>query len=111
MKMNKNRAEELLVPLKKGTAEGISKPWAERLIEALEYVIENESTKESFYLDKDFVRLYNAVADIVNFCWGDDGWIGTENIRKSGKFLEMMGEVGTSILPFVPKSEENEELD
>lgn len=44
--MNKNRAEELLVPLKKGTANGISSQWKERLIEALEYVIENESTPE-----------------------------------------------------------------
>ena len=43
MKMNIHRAKELLVPLKKGNANGISPEWAARLIEALEYVIENES--------------------------------------------------------------------
>jgi len=42
MKMNKLRAEELLTPLKNGSAKGISDAWKDRLIEALEYVIENE---------------------------------------------------------------------
>lgn len=47
LKMNKHRAEELIKPLYKETAEGISQGWAQRLIEALEYVIENETKKES----------------------------------------------------------------
>jgi len=43
MKMNLYRAQELIEPLRKGTAEGISQHWQARLIEALEYVIEHES--------------------------------------------------------------------
>ena len=42
LKINRARAEELIVPLRKGTAEGISQAWQARLIEALEYVIEHE---------------------------------------------------------------------
>lgn len=45
MKMNINRAQELLVPLKNGTANGISLEWSARLIEALEYVIEHEAAQ------------------------------------------------------------------
>lgn len=47
LKMTKERAEELIRPLYKQTARGISEQWATRLIEALEYVIENETKKES----------------------------------------------------------------
>ena len=43
LKMNLRRAQELIEPLKNGKANGISKAWQARLIEALEYVIENES--------------------------------------------------------------------
>lgn len=43
MKMNRSRAKELLIPLKNGKATGISQHWKDRLIEALEYVIEHES--------------------------------------------------------------------
>ena len=43
MKMNLHRAQELIEPLRKGTANGISEHWRARLIEALEYVIEHES--------------------------------------------------------------------
>ena len=46
MKMNKDRAEELLVPLRNGTAENISAEWPKRLIEALEYVIETSPRLE-----------------------------------------------------------------
>ncbi len=42
-KMNLHRAQELIDPLRKGTAEGISQHWQARLIEALEYVIEHET--------------------------------------------------------------------
>jgi hypothetical protein len=42
-KMNLHRAQELIVPLRKGTANDISLAWRARLIEALEYVIEHES--------------------------------------------------------------------
>jgi hypothetical protein len=42
-KMNLHRAQELIVPLRKGTANDISLAWQARLIEALEYVIEHES--------------------------------------------------------------------
>jgi hypothetical protein len=42
MKMNLDRAQELIEPLRKGTAEGISPMWQERMIEALEYIIERE---------------------------------------------------------------------
>lgn len=43
LKMNKNRAKELLEPLYADKAQGISKHWQARMIEALEYVIENET--------------------------------------------------------------------
>lgn len=43
MKMNLHRAQELIEPLRNGTANGISEHWQARLIEALEYVIEHES--------------------------------------------------------------------
>jgi hypothetical protein len=43
MKMNIGRAEELIAPLKNGTANDISPAWTARLIEALEYVIEHDS--------------------------------------------------------------------
>jgi len=58
MKMNSSRAKELLVPLKNGKANVMSPAWIERLIEALEYVIENES----------------------NRCWACDGkgWFGSQ---------------------------------
>ena len=46
MKMNLHRAKELIEPLRKGTAEGISQHWQARLIEALEYVIEHEGGTE-----------------------------------------------------------------
>jgi hypothetical protein len=46
MKMNKSRAEELLIPLKNGKAVGISTHWRDRLIEALEYIIDNETPKK-----------------------------------------------------------------
>ena len=51
LKMNLHRAQELIIPLKNGTAKGISQHWKARLIEALEYVIENESAK--FPLEQD----------------------------------------------------------
>ena len=44
--MNKYRAEELLECLYNDTAEGISKNWQCRMIEALEYVIEHEKAEE-----------------------------------------------------------------
>jgi hypothetical protein len=46
MKMNKSRAEELLIPLKNGKPVGISPHWRDRLIEALEYIIDNETPKK-----------------------------------------------------------------
>ena len=43
LKMNLRRAQELITPLRNGKASNISDAWRERLIEALEYVIEHES--------------------------------------------------------------------
>lgn len=51
MKMNLHRAQELIEPLRKGTANGISEQWRARLIEALEYVIEHESQPTQRALD------------------------------------------------------------
>ncbi len=51
MKMNLHRAQELIEPLRKGTAIGVSKHWQARLIEALEYVIEHESQPTPLALD------------------------------------------------------------
>lgn len=62
MKMNKSRAEELLVPLRNGKAEGISEEWAQRLIEALEYVIDGE-TEHKVELHK---MLDELVADFIS---------------------------------------------
>jgi hypothetical protein len=50
-KMNLHRAQELIVPLRKGTANDISLAWQARLIEALEYVIEHESQPTKRALD------------------------------------------------------------
>lgn len=50
-KMNLHRAQELIVPLKNGTANDISLAWKARLIEALEYVIEHESQPEQITLN------------------------------------------------------------
>ena len=52
MKMTKSRAEELLIPLKSGQAVGISPHWRDRLIEALEYVIEQENKRDQFNNDR-----------------------------------------------------------
>ena len=61
MKMNKERAEDLLRPLRKGTAKGISPEWQARIIEALEYVVEYETIMRDMTKEKVWkVRLPNA---------------------------------------------------
>ena len=57
--------------------------------------------KKLFFKDPDFVKLYNCVADILNFCYDSGkGWVGTETIRKSGKFLELVAHLSDSLKPF-----------
>lgn len=59
MKMNLHRAQELIEPLKKGTAKGISYQWRARLIEALEYVIANEGGPNICYECRGFGKIYS----------------------------------------------------
>jgi len=61
MKMNKARAKELIVPLKQGTADGISHEWTLRLIEALEYVIENENHRTAHELSPQFRKAWKVI--------------------------------------------------
>lgn len=57
--------------------------------------------KSELFFDKDFRKLYNSAVDIVNMCWDNGkGWIGTETIRKSGKFLELAAKLSDSLIPF-----------
>jgi hypothetical protein len=57
--------------------------------------------KTYFFKDPDFIDLYNAVADILNFCYDNGkGWVGTETIRKSGKFLKLIASLSDSLKPF-----------
>lgn len=51
LKMTKARAEELLVPLYKDTAKGISLDWQARMVEALEYVIKHDTAEQSAQAD------------------------------------------------------------
>lgn len=68
-KMNLHRAQELIVPLRKGTANDISLAWQARLIEALEYVIEHETQPTP------------RAADVLEWC-GCEGFTPT---RENGK--------------------------
>ena len=65
MKMNKSRAEELLVPLRNGKAEDISPAWTERLIEALEYVIDSEPEHKERHIEL-HKMLDELVADFIS---------------------------------------------
>jgi hypothetical protein len=56
--------------------------------------------------DPEFITLYNAIAAVINFCWnGEKGWIGTETIRQSRKFLELMSNLSDALKPFEPTEE------
>lgn len=71
MKMNLNRANELIEPLRKGTAIGISNHWKARLIEALEYVIENESQPVKRVADNGdamYCRCSKPKYNVLNMC-------------------------------------------
>ena len=76
LKMNLRRAQELIEPLKKGKANGISKAWQERLIEALEYVVENGQKKS------DLVAAAECVLD-----WHDENLSDGVNREYSVKVL------------------------
>lgn len=57
-------------------------------------------SKRLFFLDKDFRKLYDSIVDIIRFCWDENGWVGTETIRKSGKFLELAANLYENVKPF-----------
>lgn len=59
--------------------------------------------KQIFFLDKDFRKLYDSVVAIIRFCWNEDGWVGTETIRRSGKFLDLASDLYDAVKPFASR--------
>lgn len=53
------------------------------------------------------LSVYLKAIDIVNICYDDGkGWIGTENIKANGKFLEAISDLFDAILEY-PSEELN----
>lgn len=76
-------------------------------------MIPNEITSPKLVVKSDeFIALYNAAADIINFCYDEGkGWVGTETIRKSGAFVKLVAKLSDAIDPFIPVGEKEDYSD